>query len=84
MRWRWHLLCDGAPQSEENWLKARASNEGKGAKITNEDGFIFKSVALYTRSSSAFLSQVNVTWRTIDDVTSSATLVNLVTEPGPK
>ena len=53
----------------ENWLKARASSVGKGAKITGPPtGFVFDSMKLYTRdpsASSAFLQQVVITARPV-------------------
>ena len=64
----------------ENWLKARASSVGKGAKITIAPGedFEFVSMSLYTQDASAFLGEVTVTWRTVDgtDTQASVALVD--------
>jgi len=73
----YELPIPGAGESE-NWLKARASSVGKGAKITNQDGFVFESMKLFTQDHPAFVGRVNVTWRTIDNVTSAATPIDLV------
>jgi hypothetical protein len=61
-----------------NWMKARAADVGKGAKITNQNGFVFKSMKLFTDTDrSAFLDEVAITYRTIDNVTSSRQIVTL-------
>jgi len=74
------LSIAGAGESE-NWLKARASSVGKGAKITALDpvtGFVFESMKLYTQDHPAFVGQISVTWRTTDNETSSGHLIDLV------
>ncbi len=66
-------------ENDYNWLKARAADVGKGAKITNQDGFLFESMRLYTdEDHPAFLDVVRVTYRTVDNVTSSGQIVDLV------
>lgn len=66
----------GVPGADgsDNWLKARASGVGKGAKITNQSGFVFRSVRLFTRdraSFPAFREQITVTMRDIDGIDTS-------------
>jgi len=66
----------------ENWLRARASGVGKGAKITKLDGFVFRSMMLFTRdrtSYPAFVEEITVTTRDINDVDVS-TVVSLQAE----
>lgn len=65
-------------EDSDNWLKARASDEGKGAKITRANGFVFQSMMLYTDDRPSFLSEVKITYRTLDDVTSQGTTIQLL------
>ena len=61
-----------------NWVKARASDEGKGAKITHPVGFVFQSVMLYTDDRPAFLQEVRVTYRTTSGFTSDGEVIPLL------
>ncbi len=57
--------------NSDNWLKARASENGKGAKITRQRGFIFESMALFTDlSRNSFVESVDVVYRLLDGTTS--------------
>jgi hypothetical protein len=68
----------GASFGSDNWLKARASSNGKGAKITRQDGFQFVGLRVFTDTSNpAFLHEVDVTWRTTDDATYGPFLIDL-------
>ena len=60
----------------DNWVKARASSVGKGAKITSLTGecFEFLSMRLFTQDHPAFIDEVTVTWRTCDDAQYSTAL----------
>jgi hypothetical protein len=56
--------------SGHNWMRARSANQGKGAKITKLDGFVFRSMQLYTHDPAerpAFVDEVIVTARTAAD-----------------
>ena len=69
---------DGVSGSE-NWLKARAADVGKGAKITRREGFFFESMYLYTdEDQPAFLDVVEITWREIDGTRSPGVIFDLV------
>ncbi|MEM6533661.1 MAG: hypothetical protein AAF654_13630, partial [Myxococcota bacterium] len=58
----------GAPRGisgaggSDNWLKGRASTIGRGAQISRADGFVFRSMRLYTRRSPLYLDKVTVSW----------------------
>lgn len=59
---------DGASFGSNGWLKASATNVGKGAKIQRDEGFLYKGVRLFIDSSRpAFLGKVYVTCRSIPD-----------------
>ncbi len=65
----------------DNWLKARASGVGKGAKITNQNGFYLKSFDVFTdEDNPAFLDEVTVTWRAVDNTTSEGQVVDLIAD----
>ncbi len=65
-------------EGSDNWLKARAADVGKGAKITNQDGFLFDSMKLFTDyDRPAFIDRVAVTYRTIDNITSLGEIIEL-------